>query len=151
MTQDEGGAPVLPPSARRRPGRPRKDTLRRLELRKEHQNKQKQTPIFVDDLEFGKTQVPIHFFARGKVIKRYQTCGKKGCACQKGPRYQHGPYYYLVVTNPKHSKNPNEPKQKWFYLTQEEADRIRKRITNFNLLSQSLFSDVFDEMSAGKE
>jgi|GEM_PF-2652863 len=151
MTQDEGGVPVHPSSARRRPGRPRKDTLRRIQFRREHQLKQEQAPLDVDNLEFGKAQVPIHFFARGKIIKRYQTCGKKNCACQKSARSQHGPYYYLVVTNPGHSKNPDEPKQKWFYLTHEEADRLRKRITNFNLFAQSLFSDIFDEMKAGKE
>jgi polyhydroxyalkanoate synthesis repressor PhaR len=41
-------------------------------LSREHQLKQEQTPIDIDNLEFGKAQVPIHFFARGKIIKRYQ-------------------------------------------------------------------------------
>jgi hypothetical protein len=103
----------------------------------------------VDDLDHGTANIPIHFFARGKVIKRWQTCGKMDCACRKGGKFLHGPYFYLVITNPVHDRSPDEPKQKWFYLTEEEADRLKLRIRNFNLLAHNLYSDIIDQMKAG--
>lgn len=150
--QNRPPSPITAKTGRRRPGRParpRDDTMRRAEFRLEQQRKQADHLLSVDDLEFGTKDVPIHFFARGKVVKRLQMCGRKECRCRRGPQYFHGPYYYLVVTNPEHKDNPDEPKQKWFYLTEDEAGRLKKRIRNFNLFAKNLFADIFDEMTAG--
>ena len=34
---------------------------------------------------------------RGTLIQYRRTCGNRGCRCYRGPRYRHGPYWYLAV------------------------------------------------------
>ena len=74
------------------------------------------------------------------------VCGKKGCPCTYGGK-AHGPYFYLVINVPAHMRRPDKPRQRWIYLTKEEAERFRKRITNFNVLVKNMFSDLQEELN----
>lgn len=125
----------------------RNRTGTRTTLRDEIREKQAARPVTVDDLEHGNADVPVHVLAKGNVIKRYVQCGKEGCSCMRGGK-RHGPYYYLVITVPASQRGPKAPRQKWFYLTKEEADRFRTRIRNFRILTNSMFGDLWEELNA---
>lgn len=135
--------PMKEKKPKRSPGRPRtKDRAAVRERQAAHGFK-------VDDLDHGETEIPLHLFARGRLIKRYLQCGKKECACHKGGK-KHGPYHYLVVTVPAKMRGPGDPKQKWYYLTKEEAETFKTRIRNFNQLANNMFSDLQEELDTGK-
>lgn len=149
-----GGAARPPTPGKRRPGRPKgpnRSTVARMEARAELRKQRARNPLEIDDLEHGTEEVPLEYFARGKVIEKYIMCGKPGCKCKTGGRCLHGPYYYLVVTNPVNMRRPGKPKQSWFYLSKEEADEMRKRLSNFRVLAAQLFSDIYEEMGVGLE
>ncbi|MBI5178697.1 MAG: hypothetical protein HZA04_05510 [Nitrospinae bacterium] len=40
---------------------------------------------------------PWEQIIRGTLIQYHRTCGNRGCRCYQGPRYRHGPYWYLAV------------------------------------------------------
>ena len=44
----------------------------------------------------------------------------------------------------------DDPKQKWYYLTKEEAERFKARIRNFNQLANNMLSDMIEELDIGK-
>jgi len=100
----------------------------------------------IDDLDHGDAEVPLHLLAKGKILRRFLVCGKDNCICRtQGKR--HGPYFYLVVNIPASMRRHGEPKQRWFYLTKEEAERFRARISNFKALINNMFSDMWEELN----
>ena len=133
------------PRAPRRPGRPRTITVDRTKRRFEFEQKLAQNEVSVEDHEHREAKVPTHLLSKGKVITRYVKCGKRGCTCTIGGKL-HGPYHYLVINLPDHMRRPGGPRQRWVYLTKEEAERFRRRIRNFHLLVNSMLSDLMDEL-----
>jgi hypothetical protein len=37
--------------------------------------------------------IELDYIATGSIIKKFGTCGKKGCNCASDKKYWHGPYY----------------------------------------------------------
>jgi hypothetical protein len=134
------------PRNHRRPGRPRAVTIERAQRRLEFEHQQAQNQVPIDDLDHGVARLPAHLLAKGKIVERMVVCGKKGCPCTLGGK-AHGPYFYLVINVPAHMRRPDKPRQRWIYLTKEEAERFRKRITNFNVLVKNMFSDLQVELN----
>ena len=134
------------PRAPRRPGRPRTRTIERTKRRIEFEQKLAQNEVSVEDHEHGEAKVPTHLLSKGKVISRFVSCGKRGCTCTLGGKL-HGPYYYLVINLPDEMRRPGGPRQRWVYLTKEEAERFRRRIRNFHILMNSMLSDLMDELN----
>ena len=124
----------------------KKKARARASKRAETFEKQAAHGIKLDDLGHGETELPLHLLAKGKVLKRYLQCGKENCMCNKGGK-KHGPYYYLVINIPANMRGPGDPKQKWFYLTKEEAERFKARIRNFSQLVNNMFSDIWEELN----
>jgi len=100
----------------------------------------------IDDLDHSDTEVPLHLLAKGKILKRYLMCGKENCVCRTRGK-KHGPYFYLVVNVPASMRRRGDPKQRWFYLTKEEAQRFKARISNFKALVNNMFSDMWEELN----
>lgn len=47
-----------------------------------------------EDLKATHAQiVELGYVMQGSVVKRTKRCGQPGCRCQRGPDYEHGPYY----------------------------------------------------------
>jgi hypothetical protein len=130
---------------KKRPPTPRKRAEVRADKRGEVLKRQASQALTIDDMEHGDAEVPIHLLSRGKVLRRFVQCGRDNCHCRTGGR-RHGPYHYLVINIPAEMRRPGQPKQKWFYLTEEEAERFRARINNYKVLVKNMFADLWDEL-----
>lgn len=134
---------------RRRPRLVRPKSPRRTAVRADRRNdvfrRQASQGLAIDDLEHGDSEVPLHLLSKGRVVKRYVQCGKERCRCRTGGR-RHGPYNYLVINIPVHMRRPKGPRQRWYYLTEEEAQRFRTRIRNFHILVKNMLADMWEEL-----
>jgi len=132
----------------RRPGRPRTVTVEKVRRRLEFEEDLAKQELVIEDHDHGEVKLPVHLLSKGKVIERLVSCGRKGCPCTYGGRL-HGPYYYLVVNIPPDMRKPGQPRQKWIYLTKEEAERFRRRIRNMHNMMDNMFSDLLQEFHIG--
>ena len=64
----------------------------------------------------------IGFIWPGNIQRRYLTCGKPYCACQKDPEARHGPYAYWTSKEDKKTVSR--------LLKPEEADLLEEWIEN---------------------
>lgn len=60
----------------------------------------------------------------GSFLERFSTCSRASCACHQGE--QHGPRFYLVITQDK--------KQRQIYIPQAQIDTVRAGIEQHHRL-----------------
>jgi hypothetical protein len=96
-----------------------------------------------------KPVIMASILARGSIQTRFNTCGKPKCHCTKGGK-KHGPYYYLSLPMPADHVRKGTPRMKHFYITEQEANNLRMRISNFRRLEDQVWLELLDDFENGE-
>ena len=108
--------------------------------------REKKDPRFeIEDLSTREKElIKMSLLAMGSVQKRYNTCGKKNCACMRYGE-KHGPYYYLSLPLPAEMVKAGLPRMKHLYITYDEAVEYNKRIRDFKALQDQIWDEIWEE------
>jgi len=104
--------------------------------------------VNVDGSKNDRTIIMVSILAQGSIQKRYNTCGKPKCRCNRDGK-RHGPYWYLLLPLPMELVRKGMPKAKQFYLDEEEALSLKARITNYKALQSKVWNELYEELTKG--
>lgn len=74
---------------------------------------------------------PWEKIIRGSLVRRYLTCGNKGCRCHRSKKKRHGPYWYVGVSY-------KRGQQKMYLIPAEQAAQAKRGVAAYHRLWKGL-------------